>query len=127
PKHLHWVSYFYLRYFATPESRYGKRPQVWIFSKEDADGEEVLTNIRTVCGKRYLYAPMDATGNRIWHLEEKLHDLETVIGRLWPKVAEGFIDLSNDAIRKGLSLFIALMDLRHPSFRKSVEQVHKKL
>jgi hypothetical protein len=127
PKHLHWVPYFYLRYFATPESRDGKRPQVWIFSKEDADGDEVLTNVRNVCGKRYLYSPLDASGKRNLHLEEKLSHLESVIGRLWPGIADGFIDLSDDAIRKGLSLFVAVMHLRNPEFRRSVEQIHTQL
>jgi hypothetical protein len=124
PKHLHWVSYFYLRYFATPESRHSKEPQVWIFSKDDTDGDEVRTNIRNVCGKRYLYAPTDASGKRDYILEKQLGHLESAIGLLWPKVADGFIDLSEETVRKGLSLFVAVMHLRNPEFRKSLEKTH---
>jgi uncharacterized protein DUF4238 len=124
PKNLHWVSYFYLRYFATPESRLNKQPQAWIFSKDDTDGDEVLTNIRNICGKRYLYAPTDASGKRDYLLEQKLEKLESAIGILWPKVADGFIDLGEATVRKGLSLFIAVMHLRNPEFRKSLEKTH---
>jgi hypothetical protein len=127
PKNLHWVSYFYLRYFATLESRQSKHPQAWIFSKEDSDGDEKLTNIRNVCGKRYLYAPIGENGKRDWSLEKKLEGLESAAGLIWPKVADGYIDLSDDTIRKGLSLFVAVMHLRNPEFRNSVEQTHRKL
>jgi hypothetical protein len=127
PKHLHWVSYFYLRYFATMESRQSKHPQTWIFSKDDSDGDEKLTNIRNICGKRYLYAPIGETGERDWSLEKKLGELESAIGLVWPKVADGYIDMGDETIRKGLSLFIAVMHLRNPEFRNSVEQTHTKL
>lgn len=36
-KHQHWVPQFYLRYFATPESRATKAPQVWIFCMRPAN------------------------------------------------------------------------------------------
>jgi hypothetical protein len=64
-KHQHWVPQFYLRYFATPNTRHSDEPQVWIFSKDPGDGDETLTNIRNVCGKRYLYSPIQPRGDRV--------------------------------------------------------------
>lgn len=127
PKNQHWVPKFYLRYFATPESRNSEEAQVWIFSKDDADGDETLTNVRNVCGKRYLYTPLDDSGERLWHLDEKIESLETTMGAIWPAIAEGFIDLDDSTIRKGLSLFVAVMHLRNPETRKAVESAHRQI
>jgi hypothetical protein len=79
PVNLHWVPKFYLRYFATPETRKSKNPQVWVFSKEDNAGNPSLTNIRNICAKRYLYAPVDDRGKRDWTLETKLERLEAFL------------------------------------------------
>jgi len=120
PKHQHWVPQFYLRYFATLESRESDQTQVWIFSKEDTDGDETLTNVRNICGKRYLYSPIGDSGERLWHLEKKLENLETTMGVIWPAIAEDFIDLGDSNIRKALSLFVAVMHLRNPETRKAL-------
>jgi hypothetical protein len=56
----HWVPQFYLREFATPDTRESKQPKVWIFSRHDNDGDEKLTWIRNVCAQRYLYSPKSA-------------------------------------------------------------------
>jgi hypothetical protein len=126
-KHQHWVPQFYLRHFATPESRDTDQPQVWIFSKDDADGDETLTNVRNVCGKRYLYSPVGDSEERVWDLDTKLEGLESTMGTMWPSLAEGFVDLADPTLRKGLSLFIAVMHLRNPEIRKAVERIHRNL
>lgn len=126
-KHQHWVPQFYLRYFATPESRGTKAPQVWIFSKHDEDEHEKLTHVRNVCGKRYLYTPVDEDGQRKWDLDDRLGDVETLLAQVWPELAEGYVPLDDDAIRKGLSLFVALMHLRNPAIRKEVERMHERI
>lgn len=46
PKSQHWVPRFYLRYFATPETKETSEPRAWIFSKEE--GPPALTSIRKV-------------------------------------------------------------------------------
>jgi hypothetical protein len=127
PKHQHWVSYFYLRYFSTPETRAKEDPQAWIFSKNESDGDETLTNIRNICGKRYLYTPFDEDGKRNWNLERKLDGLETTMGVIWPDLANGFVDLSNSSLRKGISLFVSVMHLRNPAIRSFIEQLHNRL
>jgi len=126
-KHQHWVPQFYLRHFATPESRETDQAQVWIFSKDDEDGDETLTNVRNVCGKRYLYSPVSDSGERVWDLDTKLESLESTMGTIWPSLAEGFVDLADPTLRKGLSLFVAVMHLRNPESRKAVERIHRNL
>lgn len=118
---------FYLRYFATDETRDTRQPQVWIFSRDEADGEEKLTHVRNVCGKRYLYSPVQLDGLRNWDLDEKLDDVESVLSSLWPQLASDMVRLDDGAIRKGLALFVAIMHLRNPHVRKGVERIHSQL
>lgn len=126
-KHQHWVPQFYLRYFATPPTRNTDKPQLWIFSKDPADRDEKLTSVRNVCGRRYLYSPRKANGERTWELDDKLNDLEALLGQLWPALATDFVNLGDEHIRKGIALFVAVMHLRHPVIRQDVEEIHKQL
>lgn len=126
-KHQHWVPQFYLRYFATPQSRGTSAPQVWIFPKHDADGDEQLTHVRNVCGKRYLYTPADADGQRKWDLDDRLGNVETLLAQMWPELAEGYVSLQDEDIRKGLALFVALMHLRNPAVLEEVGRIHGKI
>ncbi len=127
PKHQHWVPQFYLRYYATPESRCTSQPQVWIFSKDDSDGDEKITNVRNVCGQRYLYSPMLETGERDWALEDLLNDLETGLSEFWPALAGGYVALEDPHIRRGLALFLSVTHLRNPDMRAQVDQLHAKI
>lgn len=126
-KHQHWVPQFYLRYFATTESRNSEQPQVWIFSKDPADGSETLTNVRNVCGKRFLYTPVQSDGQRSWDLDERLEELESTLGKVWPALAEGYISLDDANLRSGLALFVSVMHLRNPEVREEVERIHRSL
>lgn len=126
-KHQHWVPRFYLRYFATPDTRNSEQPKVWIFSKHTSDGDETLTNVRNVCGKRYLYSPIGDDGNRNWDLDEKLDGLESTMDKIWPALVEGFVPLDDLQLRKGLALFVAVMHLRNPEVREEVEHIHRQL
>jgi predicted heme/steroid binding protein len=126
-KHQHWVPQFYLRCFSTAETRGSDQPRVWIFSKDDADGNETLTSVRNVCGKRYLYSPIQPDGERNWELDERLDSLESLLGRIWRDVAIDFVSLDDPAIRKGLALFTAVMYLRNPEIRTQVERAHRRL
>lgn len=126
PKRQHWVPRFYLRYFATPETRDSDEPQVWIFSKNefDADGEPKLTNISKVAAGTYLYSPKDAHGERDWGMEEKLADLEDLFADLWPDIAGDFVELGSESIRKALALFVATTYLRNPKSERAVANTH---
>ncbi|MBE7525973.1 DUF4238 domain-containing protein [candidate division WWE3 bacterium] len=126
-KHQHWVPQFYLRYFATPESRDTKHPKVWIFSKESKDENDSLTSIRNVCGKNYLYSPQQLDGDRSWALEDKLNDVETLLGPIWSDLATNFVALEDEQIRQSLALFVSITHMRHPDMRNTVENLHGKL
>lgn len=127
PINQHWVPKFYLRYFATPQTRETDAPQVWIFSKRDEDGDEKLTHVRNVCAKRFLYSPLQDNGSRSWDLERRLSEVETLLGRRWPEFAEGYVALNDEHVRMGLSLFAAIMYTRNPAVREQVERVHRSI
>ena len=126
-KHQHWVPQFYMRYFATLGTRDTKTPQVWIFSKQHEDGDEELTSVRNVCGKRYLYSPRQLDGTRSWALDDKLSDIEALLGVVWPALATDFVDLGDEQIRKALALFVAITHMRHPDVRHAIEEIHGQL
>ena len=122
----HWVPQFYLRYFATPETRDTDRPQVWIFSKHDGDPKR--TSIRNVAAKSYFYTPKDVSGSRDWQTDTRLSDLESVLSRVWPELANGFIDLHrSEAIRRAVALFVSTLHLRHPPSHRLTVNLHSQL
>jgi Protein of unknown function (DUF4238) len=123
----HWVPQFYLREFSTLETRRSKRPQVWIFSSDESDGRERLTNVRNVCASRYLYSPPDLRGGRICDIDDKLQEVESLLARIWSKVARDDVDLGSEAVRKALALFVATMHLRHPGQREIARSVHREI
>lgn len=125
PKRQHWVPRFYLKEFATPESKNKKNPQVWIFSR--TVGEPAKVNIKDIAVKKYLYSPENEKGERCWNTEDKLADLESMISKIWPKVANDFVDLSDGSIRKGISLFLATMILRHPKNLSEYREIQDKM
>lgn len=127
PKNQHWVPRFYLRQFATPETRTQDEAQVWMFSNQEGDGDERLTNIKNVCAQRYLYSPLDDSGQRIWALEEKLADLEARLASLWPVLATELMDFGQDDVRKLVALFMSVMHLRSPDTLQAVEEIHGRL
>lgn len=126
-KHQHWVPQFYLRYYATSESRTSKQPKVWIFSKDEGDGDEKLTSVRNVCGQRYLYSPMLETGDRDWALDDLLNELESGLGSIWPALVERYVALDDPHVRKAVALFVAATHLRNPDVRAQVERMHSTL
>jgi hypothetical protein len=74
PKRQHWVPCFYLRHFATAETKETSESQVWILSKHE--GDPALTNIKKVANRRYLYSPRSKTLDRSWDIEEDLAEYE---------------------------------------------------
>lgn len=122
PKRQHWVPCFYLRHFATPDTRHSREPKVWVLSKHT--GDPMLTSIRNVAHQRYLYSPHDEAGNRLWEMESKFSDYESAMQRVWSELAEGMVDLYEPAMRKGLSLYISLQYLRHPRRLAEIEGLH---
>lgn len=126
-KNQHWVPQFYLREFATPDTRETKQPKVWIFSRDAKDGDEKLTWIRNVCAQRYLYSPKAADGERSWQVDDDLEGVEMLLAQFWSEISTDFIDLANESIRKALSLFIATNYVRHPANIRTVKEIHRQL
>ena len=127
PKNQHWVPQFYLRQFATPATREKDEAQVWMFSNQHRDGDERLTNIKNVCTRRYLYSPLDDSGQRIWALEQKLADLEAHLASFWPSLASELMDVGQPDIRKLIALFVSVMHLRGPDTLHAIEDIHRRL
>jgi hypothetical protein len=126
PRRQHWVPRCYLRYFATLETRDSEDPLVWIFSKQS--GEPRLTDTKQVAAECYLYSPKDKDGVRLWTMEAELMRLENLVARLWPTIANGFVNLEeNSSIRKLIALFVATLYLRHPRRLSQTVQIHAEI
>ena len=122
----HWVPRFYLKYFATSETRETTEPQVWILSKDEGDPLRVNTN--KIANQRYLYSPRTRTLEASSSIEDDLAGYESVIGQVWPLLASDFVDLDQDeSLRKGLALFVSLLYLRHPRRLTEVDDIHAQL
>lgn len=104
-RNQHYVPRFYLRYFATPESRESPHPQVWAFPIEK--GDEYRTGTRNVAAERDLYAYCGSD------LDKRFTDLEGMLSKHWNDLAcqDRALD---DGFRKAMSLFICTLYLRHP-------------
>jgi len=120
PKNQHWVPQFYLRYFATPDTRDTKLPKVWRLDALSETSDTALMAVENVCGKRYLYSPVDPEGNRDWSVESWLDRIETASGDFWPHLTTEMFDLSSPEMREGLSKLLAIMHLRNFSYSKLI-------
>jgi hypothetical protein len=122
----HWVPRFYLRHFATPDTRNATDPLVWFLSKDAGDPR--LTSTRTIAAQRYLYSPRDTAGNLQWGVDEKLTDLEGTLASIWPLLANDFVDLHGDiTLRKAVALFVSVLHLRHPNRLVEIERLHTQM
>jgi len=125
-KKQHWVPYFYLKNWATDDSKNNKFPQGWILSINKGEPQKV--NLRDFAAKRYLYSPPDKNGKRNFITEDKLSDYESVMSTLWSKISNEFYDFSKGtSLRKGIALFMSLMYLRNPANINLIKEVHTKL
>jgi len=116
PKRQHWVPRFYLRQFLVPDAN-PKLEQVWVFNRKS--GEPKLTGIKNIALENHLYSPKHPDGSRDPRLEMKLSDLEGTLAKLWPQLANGFVDLGSTVIRQSIALFLSVQFLRHPDRRDS--------
>lgn len=82
--------------------------------------------VEEVAASRYLYAPKRGE-HRDHSVDERLQDLENLLGRIWPAVAEGYVPLASPPIRMALSLFIATLYTRHPQRIANITRLHADL
>ena len=119
----HWIPQFYLRYFAIPGFKNKGSARIW---QLDVETHSLSTpKIRDVCEVEYLYSHIQKDGSRCFRIEDKLGDLENLIARMYPRVAEGFPDLEKDwGIKKLMALFLATIWLRHPEMQAKTTETH---
>jgi len=61
-------------------------------------------------------------------MEEQLAGFESLLSRIWPVLATGFIDLHrNEALWKGVALFISTLHLRHPARINDIANIQARL
>lgn len=112
-KHQHWVPKFYLAKFATPETRakaMDKR-RISAMSKQLALISPQPTSVRNFCGERYLYAPLDPSGERSMEVENLLGRVETRASAVWDEFAVERSDLRDPQLREILAQFVATLHL----------------
>lgn len=126
PKNQHWLPQFYLRGFAVPGFRHKKNAKIWVWTKDESDPDK--QKVKDVCAEEFLYSPLLENGRRCFRTDDRLHELETTIARMYPRVSEGFPDLEQAwGIKKLLSLFLATLLLRHPDELDGNRRTHSQL
>jgi hypothetical protein len=99
---------------------------IWAFSKEA--GEPMLTSVRQIAAKCFLYSPKDRFGKRRGEMEQELCSLEGLMNSVRPLLADGFVDLHADAsMRRALALFVSILHLRHPKRLSEAEAIHAQI
>lgn len=112
PRKQHYVPRFYLKEFATDET-HGKKDKAQIHIYDLKNEEKSIRNIKTIAHKQYLYSPTNEENARSSYMEDKLANFENTISKMWKDFANTRMGLS-PSMKKGVSLFIATLILRHP-------------
>jgi hypothetical protein len=123
----HYVPRFYLKHFAIPETKVSIKPQIWACSKDQDGKPPFVTGIHNVAAQRYLYSPIKSDGSRCMETEAKLASLESVLSKIWGKLAEDYVDLGDRHIRKVLALFLATLILRNPKKIDEIKSIHQRM
>lgn len=113
PKNQHWVPRFYLKHFATPDTRDTPNPKVCVIDKKGNIPEPRLTSTKEICGQRYLYTPKNPDGNRDWSFEGFLGELEHSAAGYWEALAQGQLNLLEPNTRTRVAEFLAALHLRN--------------
>jgi hypothetical protein len=111
-KRQHWLPQFYLRAFRARDAA-GATARLWVHFRDGPD-EPQLKSINDIAAQRYLYAPVTTAGERDHSVDNRLQEIESLLGPMWPTITEGYVDLDREPIRMGLALFLATLYARHP-------------
>lgn len=77
--------------------------------------KSTIDYIKNIAQKEYLYSPKNSLNERSWFVEDAIGKLETIISNLWPELIDEFPRFEPETgIRMALSMFAAVMILRHP-------------
>ena len=83
--------------------------------------------VEEVAASRYLYSPLRADQARDHTVDQRLQELETLIGGIWDRLSTEFVDLDSDGVRKALALLLAILYTRHPRRLVDYERSHSDL
>lgn len=113
PINQHWVPRFYLNHFAVSGSTAKKSRQVNVLRKPVGIGNSFTTATENVCGKRYLYTPLNDDGTRDRTLDNLFDIFETKGADVWTELKRDIRFAQNNGVDAFLALFAAMMHLRN--------------
>jgi len=91
-------------------------------------GELKTKKVREVAAKEFLYSHVKNDKSRCFKVEKQLAEMETMVARMYPRIADGFPDLvAAGGIKKMLALFIVSLILRHPDSELATQATHRGL
>jgi len=126
PRNQHWLPQFYLRRFAIPGFGSKQKAKIWMMDKEKC--EVRWTKVRDVAAADFLYSHTKEDGTRCFRVEKELAELENIIARLYPRIADGYPDLSAAwGIKKFAALFVASLMVRHPEEQAETLKLHSRM
>jgi hypothetical protein len=126
PIRQHWVPRFYLRQFASPESK-ARREQVWAISRDKAaPPEPIRPTVESVALEKLLYSPLLPNGSRDFAVEKKLSELEGTLAGIWHHFS-GQQVVCSEGMQKALALFLSTLYLRHPDQRLNAAETHRRM
>lgn len=126
PIHQHWITKgITLRRFATAETADSPRPKTWCGDLHTR--KTFPLSIERAAAENYLYSPRGDDGTRDFSTEKRLGHMEGVISRLWALFDRGYPDLSDDATRKGMALYVTTLHLRNPARLREHQIIHRQI
>jgi hypothetical protein len=122
-RRCHWVPQAYLKGFAADKRT---PPRIWRLSNQS--GESELKCIDKVAVRNHLYVVTTTGGQKDDTQEKRFSDLEQFFScTAWQSLQTGFVDLSNEAIRKMVALLAATMFVRNPAHFELSKTIHQSL
>ncbi|MAO01034.1 DUF4238 domain-containing protein [uncultured Sulfitobacter sp.] len=120
-RRCHWVPQAYLKAFAADNR---KPPRIWRLSNQESDAE--LKRIDRVAVRNHLYVVRDKEGQRDDAQEKRFAELEQFFSsKPWKALQTGFVDLSDQSIRKMVALLAATMYVRNPAHFELSTRIHQ--
>ena len=102
PRRQHWVPRFYLRFFATGESRAEENPRVWTYSQ---GSDPKLIGVNNIVLENNIYSPLQNTGERDYEIEKRLATLEGLCAKVWSSFADADFEFNSTPKIKELLAF----------------------
>lgn len=116
----HWVPQAYLKGFAADDR---KPPRIWRLSNQQGDAE--IKRIDKVAVRNHFYTVRGGSGIRDDAQEKRFADLEQLFAsKAWHQLCTGFVDLSDQILRKMVALLAATLYVRNPAHFELYKNIH---